>query len=640
MTSQEKEVNLIIIDDAYVQYECNKRDVVMCWSAFSTEKSILSIPTMVEEKGDELREKYLLLLDKFSQIKIDKKPIPEHFKIDRNFSLYWTSLVNEKSYVKSPAIYDALRLLVIEEWLLNNKAISVSVYTSNKAVAKYISFLAEEFALSFQWKYLKKKRNGYRFYNWKEQLKKRLPYFLHAMLSLFLFLWKQRAFVLSSPITRKKEQVHENRITVLSPFPGLDINKAKQGEFVSSWWGHLHAIFCESSVFVDWVFMYFHNTNLSPKESLPVIKNFSSSHPNHSFMFLPSFVSVKLVLRVLFRYVSFYLRYIKIRRQLIRQVNEHSLGMMFDCFRQDFMRSVIGSNAIINLLYYFCYQEMMRGQSNSSIGLYLMENQGWEKSFVYQWKEKNNNPIIGFVHAAIRSFDYRYAAIDKQYLGDQKICMPTQIAIHGNDAKINLLKLGFPYKHVCEVEAVRFLYLNALQSRQPPSKKQSIIKVLFLTGQDTCAIKYQCHFLEKFNDIYGDRMVIQVVIKPHPLFAASKDFFKKSLPCVKHSVVHRPLNEVISAGIDFAFVENSTTASIEFLYIRLPFCLVKYPHRTNLSPLQRFPKLFVENIEDLYFFIINVDKCYEYMDQIMEENENLFFLDESLPRWRKLLGLT
>ena len=89
---------------------------VVYWSSYISSESdgVFSLPQLVEQNADHLKEEYLKLIYEFGEAKVNGKRIIDHLIIRQNFSYWWMTLFAEKcNYVKSPQIDNIIKLMLL-----------------------------------------------------------------------------------------------------------------------------------------------------------------------------------------------------------------------------------------------------------------------------------------------------------------------------------------------------------------------------------------------------------------------------------------------------------------------------------------------------------------------------------------------
>ena len=86
--------------------------ITVLWHSFSEgERTTYSIPSFIEEHSDELKSRFLAWVYELGETLIDGRRLFDHLELRPGFSYWWMTLLAEKSYGKSPCIYDSIRLL-------------------------------------------------------------------------------------------------------------------------------------------------------------------------------------------------------------------------------------------------------------------------------------------------------------------------------------------------------------------------------------------------------------------------------------------------------------------------------------------------------------------------------------------------
>ena len=73
----------------------------------------------LDNNSDQLRSEYIDYIYETGQLQVNNKRIVEYLEIERGFSLWWMTLLAEKSPAKSKVPLDCLRLLALNHFLLN-----------------------------------------------------------------------------------------------------------------------------------------------------------------------------------------------------------------------------------------------------------------------------------------------------------------------------------------------------------------------------------------------------------------------------------------------------------------------------------------------------------------------------------------
>ena len=93
----------------------------LLWRGYGAEQGVASVPQHLEANADRLRDKYLKFVHDLAEHRVGGARVVERLGLGDGFSFWWMTLIAEKSPFKSPRIYDCLRLLALEEILLERR---------------------------------------------------------------------------------------------------------------------------------------------------------------------------------------------------------------------------------------------------------------------------------------------------------------------------------------------------------------------------------------------------------------------------------------------------------------------------------------------------------------------------------------
>ena len=85
----------------------------------------------------------------FSKLDIKGRSLESFFSLDGQFSYYWPSLISEKSYLKSPTIYQLFQLLALEEVLNQYQPTKILLVSSDRKLSAIISQLVSNIECQF-----------------------------------------------------------------------------------------------------------------------------------------------------------------------------------------------------------------------------------------------------------------------------------------------------------------------------------------------------------------------------------------------------------------------------------------------------------------------------------------------------------
>lgn len=127
--------------------------IIFLWNSIDkTDEGSYSIPGLVEEYSDELKAAYLSWLYELGVAEINGGRLLDSFKVRPEFSLWWMTLLAEKSIYKSPQISDALRFLALEKVLKELQPADIILLSQRRNIADTFSAWCKNLQIKFEWR--------------------------------------------------------------------------------------------------------------------------------------------------------------------------------------------------------------------------------------------------------------------------------------------------------------------------------------------------------------------------------------------------------------------------------------------------------------------------------------------------------
>ena len=576
----------------------------------------ISLPQFIETNGDRLKERFLSFVNQLGESKIDDKTIIEHLTIAPNFSYWWMTLFACKRWNDSSRQIDAVKLIALEEVLLDKKINKISFSYNDSELKVIIKKWCESNSVNFQDKSIGTRHLGLR-----ENMLRLIPRPIRALIALVRVILSRRA------LDRNRNWVETDVDTLfIDYFSRFSIESAEHGEFVSGFWGPLLERGEESRRT-----LFLHNfvrTSDTPRLSVAndLIRELNANPNRGRHMLLDSHLDFKAVIKVL----SIYLRLTKARFR-IRTVRHQftPLGSklnLWPLFKREWLDSLSGSTSIGHSILISDIELVADVLPSFKRIVYLMENQPWEMALLQIFANRRQEALIGYPHSTIRFWDLRYWTA-KQNLGLSKSALqptPHQVAANGPHARASLLSSGFRFQRIVEVEALSYLYLEHLAKSSIGDTKQRVLALGdFFPAQNRALFdllsEVDTNVLSKFL----------ITFKAHPLCQIDGTW----LPALNIKADTRPLAELLQ-DCDIVFSTNGTSASAEAYQSGVRVITILNGNTPNFSPLRDTPGAhFVASSKELEE-ILNVQSV------LHDPGVNKFFwVDNSLTGWRNLLSI-
>jgi surface carbohydrate biosynthesis protein (TIGR04326 family) len=602
--------------------------IVVLWRSFNPEGSpfAVSIPKVVEENADTLRERFLGWLYEFGETSIDGIKLVDHLALRPGFSYWWMTLLAEKSYGKSTRCFDAIKLIALEMLSLELCPCRIVLVSNDGILAETLRLWCVRTGYTYE----KKKAVGK---HWPTSpgdalFRHRLPQPVQALGSLL-------AYVRHRWIFRQSAQQHyqsfAGAITVVDYLFHLAPEAVRSGVFASNYWGGLVDEFNRHEIHVNWLHHYVKQGALpSANQAADLLSRFNRSAgvtQTHSVFDIA--LGMRPICRALKDYARLLVKGFYLRKPALRFGLTQSNLNFWPLFKADWENSIFGSNAILNCLSLNLFEHVLENLPKQELGIYLQEHQGWEPAFVFAWRRAGHGRLVGVPHSTIRFWDLRYFMDSRSLFGAG--CRfppsPDQIALNG-PAAINAMRKGaIAEEKLVEVEALRYLYLLDLQTTSSSENRITAmpLRVLVLGDYLFRITHQQMKWIALAASILP--CDTHYVIRPHPNCLVDPADF----PNLRCTVSDAPLSDLFRAT-DVVFTGNITSAAVDAYLARVPVVSMIDGETPNMSPLRGLKGVFfVADKEQLAAILAQATRNIPDPDQY-------FFLDRELPRWRHLLG--
>lgn len=587
--------------------------------------SVISIAQIVEQKADELRARYLAWIYDLGEARIDGKRVIDHLSLRPGFSYWWMSSLAQKFNVSGTSLIDdAIKALALEMLVIARQTTSIVFISKNHRLAACMREMCHARGISYEWRPVRALANKHNL----RTLYQSLPYAWRAFIYLAWYVLK------AVPLLQQKKSAipeHAGEIMFIDVLVHLDKRAVSTGKFISNYWTGLVEKLAEWKIKTNWLHIYYrHPAVSSPAVAQRLIQRFSESSDGSQFHAL---IERSLSLRLLGRVLRDYLTVSRTVARLRGLADIRPAGSNFNLWPlhdEEWRDSLCGKEAMINCLRLSLVEAAVSRFPTQKLGVYIAENQPWEMALVYAWKAAGHGILIGTPHTIVRFWDLRYHYDARSYLrdSDNAFLLPDVLAVNGPAARNSILSSGYPVERLTEVEALRFLHLLCPQPGNVASRSTKNELRLLVCGD----------FLAKTNRQIISWLEIAArslpqdtvyVFKPHPACPLNSADY----PALKLEMSEAPLADLL-AGCDVVFTSNITSAAVDAYCTGVPVVQMLDGNTFNISPLRGLKNAaYVSNPMELSEALSNAKgrKC--------EAIEPYFYLDEALPRWRKLLGL-
>jgi len=623
--------NILILSEQKTIEKNEDSEVVMSWNEMVVPTGVISLPVITEEQAINLKNEYLKWNHEFGKTAVDNQSLISHLKIFNNLSFWWMTLISEKSPFLCGSIFKIFKLITLEKVYLDNGYQGLEYRGDCKQLHSVLKTWAMEIGHPYKWVPFSSKVSIPLSKGFKEKLTLKTPHIFQGLAWLIKQWFDRWRHV--NPIPSNSEQSDQTqRPAVVTFFPNIHMDLARNGKFRSKYWEKFHDYIEEKKISVDWVWFYFRSKDFSFNQAVDLKKKCNrESSGNQKYFLLEEFFSCKDFLKSLVLFLRLRRKAQSLHRLKKSFCFSGSKINFFPIIEEDWNDSFFGIGAIEKIVWAVMFDSMAQKLPASPWGLYTWENQTWERALVSAFKRhKPKTQVIGYEHSSIRLLDLRLFSDSRTYEGKEieEFPLPDMLGINSSTGLEWMRKSQYPSEKITRVEALRYFHLKGkfgCYKKPPPSSKR---KLLMITGIIPEEARFQIQLLNQADEKGGLEKYDEVCIKPHPglmLDSLLKDFKHK----IKFNIVNRPILELIEES-DVAYCSNSTGVSLEAAWIGIPLIILAGKDSMNLNPFFGFSnQAFIKDCAGLLSALEN--------PQSIDIPKDYFFLDETLKSWKKIL---
>jgi len=595
------------------------------WSGYSNESNLNTVPQYLEENSDQLRSIFLAFIHELGELNIKGKRLIDHMEIDKDFSYWWMTLVAEKSYLKSPRIFDCLRLLALDKQVNDINPSTLRLVSGDRTLADAVKKCAKSKGIHFQWDKVIKSNHG----NSLKSLYQRLP----AILKAFVYFIRH----IINRWSLKKSQTNkwfsgENSIFFFSYFVHLNAQSCEKGKFYSHQWEILPNKLYREGKRLNFIHHFLYSPDVpDTKTGMRWVTKFnqeSESQGLHSF--LDSWLSISVFWNAMIKYFRLSIKIKFLTPKMKKSLKQVSYQWLWPLLEKDWIDSIYGGTAIQNFLFMELCNSAIASFPTQPLGLYLLEGHAWERVFVHCWRKYGHGRLIGISHSTVAFWYLMYFNDLKTLKSDDKNAIPKPdiIAVNGKAMRNIMEDAGYEPETLIDVEALRYLHLNnSIEKYKPPTTADGKVRLLVLGDYLPNITESLLYLLNRLNKSLLSKY--NILYKNHPAVdTVNKELYPNL--CLQETNLH--LSKLLP-DVDVVLSSINTAAAIESFAAGIPVITVFDNYSFNTSPLRgENGAIFVSTSLELKF----------EMESLLNKSSaqiknDYFWVDSELPRWKSLL---
>lgn len=606
---------------------------VYCWNGYAECQEYRSIAAYLEANAERLRAKYLALIYELGETEINGKRIVEHLEVGKGYNLWWMSSLAEKNYINTPRIVDCLKVFALEEILNISKPDNVLVYTDDKELLESIKALCAELGISCSLTRVNgaaRTQIGWR--RW-------IPFRPKPLSAVWWLLQHVRSYWGLRKKVKPDWFAGPGSIIFFSYFIHLIGERCARGEFSSAHWGKLLEYLTRKGLKINWIHHFMLSavvkdvrTGISWKEAFN--KN-SQLQGNHAFF--DEYLSPSIILKVCLKFISILVKSFTLINASKTFQPKGSVANLWHLLKNEWFASIRGATAMRNLLFIELIDAALKDLPRQKLGFYLQENLFWERALINAWRRYGHGKLVGVPSATVRFWDLRYFD-DLRTISDQSMAsqpLPDAVALNGSVARKTYLDAGYPVEDIVEVEALRYLYLAGYQEAMLASKKNEARPAENSSSEIKAIILGDISFdvtegmLRCIEGVGSQNKKMSFTLKVHP--GQPMNVNNYNIPKLSETTL-----QLADSLFQFslAIVAGSTSAALDAYLADLPVIVFLSGGGLNLSPLRGVAGVtFVSTQPEMSLALAAYDST-----KPRSQKQDFFWLDQGLPRWRKLLA--
>ena len=578
----------------------------------------------METHGPRLRSAYVAFIHDLGHANVHGRSIVEQLDTGDGFSFWWTTLLAEKSIFKSPRIADCLRLLALGEILDGETSPALTLVSADARLARAVRGVCDARGIRFRWQRAAAADRP----RWARRLHDAMPHAIQGGIQLMrhaIGRWRLRQ------AAAPEWHGGAGAVTVVSYFFALDSAAAARGEFYQRQWEALPGVLSGIGLRTNWLHHFLYGPDVpDTTRAVELIQRFNAGGTQGAHALVDAALSARVLLQVCWRWLVLMAKSIRLRGIRRHFTPAGSRVPLWPLLRDDWYSSVTGRAAIVHLTLVALFDRALGALPRQALGLYLCENQGWERTLIAAWRKHRHGRLAGVQHSTVRFWDLRYIDDPRTIRSTARLAMPLpdQMAVNGPVARETLEESGYESSRLVPVEALRYQHLCSAAMRAAPARR--LRRVLVLGDFRVRDTERMLACIDAAFHRQPHRPAF--VLRCHPAAAVDP---ARVTTLVERTEMSLP---ALMSECDAVFCSNTTSAGLDAHLAGLPVIVFLNDEGLNVSPLRG-----IEGVP----FVSDGPQLAAAMNEVRAPASaalsRFFWLDPQLARWRGLLadaGLT
>lgn len=537
---------------------------------------VIDTAKKINSCSDRLRGRYIEFIARLpAGVSLHGKNLKEIFAVDKHMSLWWLSLVAEKNTYKSDSFFRLVQMEAILETVKSARIDAMLCAVDSKKLNMALSGYGRENGIRYRCLATRADKKL-------RAVVKNIDRALYLKHLLLLAHFAGRAFLRSVKIKKRfaalRRKRHNNPVLVVTYYPNIDIESAKEGVFKNRFWTGLQESLEREGPDVTWIAMHVPNNTVSFDESMEYAAAFIKN--GYALFFIEEFNSISIQLKAMWQVILSAFKFMGMEGS-IRDAHRFDEYNFYELFREDWINSFAGVTGYAGIMYYMIFSTILT-KIDASKCLYPCEMHAWEKALI---------SARSGVKKAMRLYSYQSGTISRMLLnyfnhpseiadkGPYPIPRPDGLICNGRVPFRYMVESGWPAEDLLVGEAIRYSHLrNRIKNRY--GKKRVVLLALSISPEESNSI------LTLAGEALRDMDDVEVWIKPHPFLNVETvlkmaDLSADNLP---FKIRKEPIDSLLPDVRVMVVGESGVT--IEALAFGCEIITVTSPEWINMSPLR------------------------------------------------------
>lgn len=599
------------------------------WSGRMRRAGVRSLVDYLETHAEEVRARYLAWVQDFGAIRVLGRPLCERFRLSARVSFWAHTAFVEQSLWKQASMELLLKLFALEGLLTAEQPVAVEFVGSDRKLATTLKGLCKRSGIEYSWNRLRaaerRKSRGFL---------RSLPRIVHGLLALGHFAARHHA----RPTRRASKWItgcEQRRVLICGPLFDPAGEVGMSGIYTSQYWTKLPAALVNGGYKIQWLH-YFHSHDRVPTVAAARVRvrGLNSVSTDDAHALVEDSATAGALLQVSLWWVKLCIESYFYGWEIRRKLNRLTGMNCWPLIRDDWAKAFRGYACVQSLLFIACFDRALRSPSPYQDGLYLMENQSWERALAQAWRKNGHGRLTGAAHSTVRFWDLRYHCDPRRYTPAVRLLIPgpDAVALNGPVAYREYLSTCKAREEVLRCEALRYLHLPQPAAQSVRRQPRGAVVTLLVLGDYSA--DQSLRLLRLVEDARQRmRVALKIQVKSHPACPIDATQY----PRMEFIRTDRPVAQ-LARSADWVLASNSTSAVLDAYLQGARLLIHNDGMGVNLSPLRGASGVaFVGDATDLTEALESPSE--QFARAMGDGISEFFYIEDDLRAWCGFFGI-